>query len=128
MTVGVHSIPEWAAVAVLLVIGVMVWRGAGGQALSILQEANRVLSDKLREETHELGAARERISELEKTRSLEPIVAAIGEQFRHYEEKTNDRLAEHEKRAQDRADAHLAVLNLIADRLGPDDGEHEVAA
>lgn len=97
-------------------IGHSLWRGGTGQALSYLREANSVLTDKLEENEDERRILREQLALLETRTSLEPMVAAVIDQFEA-----------HEGRARERHDAQMrhnaAMLNLIdvlGQRLGRD--------
>lgn len=101
----IGTLPQWLTVLVLVVGAVaFAWAvrtGQAGNALSIVRDANEVLTD-------ENKRLRSRVAELESTRSLEAIVKA---------------LEEHEERAAERDRHVVAVLGLIADRLGPEHAE-----
>ena len=105
----VGNVPAWLIVLGLLVVGWHVVRGQGGQALAILETTNRVLTDRLAAQERELGHSREQIHQLEARTSLEPILGAIVEQF-----------SAHEQRSAERHQSQMHVLDLIAQRLGPD--------
>lgn len=92
-----------------LSLGYQLWRGGTGQALGYLREANEILRDKLDELEADRRILREQIALLETRTSLEPMVAAVIDQF-----------VGHETRARERHAATLAVLELVARRLGPD--------
>ena len=91
------------------------------------REAYRVQSERLQ---GELLEASQRLKELEATRSLEPVLQAIVDGFHRMEL----RFQEHEERAQERhqmnqrqGEAHLAILERIADalaQLGVKNGDH----
>lgn len=83
----------------LAVIGFYVVRGAGGQALSITQEANRVLAREVEKLQAEAKKTQGVVAHLEAQRSLEPIVGAVVEQF-----------AAHDVRASER---HLALMTHL---------------
>lgn len=95
------------------------WRvskGGGGAAVSELSEANRVLEGRL----HELR------------RDYEQKIEKLGEEIAALRVKNGELAArtdykavidEHERRAQQRAERLLAVLDLIASRLGADPPE-----
>jgi hypothetical protein len=110
------SAAGWLTLLALIGTAVLIWRGGGGTALSTLQEANRVLERRVRELERLHAADGEMIAELkgrtDVTLALAPIVEWSGR---------------HEERAQQRHDATLGVLGLIADRLGPDNGRQAAA-
>jgi hypothetical protein len=98
------DITQWVALLVLVASVWRVTRGGGGTAVSELSTANRVLEKR----NHELGAeVRDLRIEVAELRTRTDFAAVI---------------AQHEARAQQRNVAILAVLDLIAARLGPDAG------
>lgn len=71
----------------------------------------------------ELGACKEQLVALEATRSLEPVIHAVLAGFKRME----DQVFRHEERAQQRhetnqrqGEAHLRILEMIAERVGPE--------
>lgn len=97
-------------------VGRAIYRGGTSQALGYLRESNQVLLDKVGDVEAdrdkyivELRLLHEQLALLETRTSLEPMVAAVINQFEA-----------HEDRARERQIAVLAVLHLIGDRLGPD--------
>lgn len=113
------TLPGWLTLGVLLAGFIVFMRGGGGVALGHLRDANAVLTQTIADQDEKLRAAEREISELRGrtdvslaiTTALTPIV---------------DWSAAHEQRAQERHSAALGILQLIADRLGPD-SEHERA-
>jgi hypothetical protein len=95
----VGTLPTWLAFLVLAVIGYYVVRGAGGQALSITQQANQVLSREVEKLQTEARRTQQVVAHLEAKRSLEPIVVAVVDQFAHHEERAHER--------------HLALLEYL---------------
>lgn len=91
-------------------VGVALFRSGTGQAVAILRSSNEVLESKLQENEDERRLLREQIALLETRTSLEPMVAAVIDQFEG-----------HEQRAKERHDATLVVLQLVAEKLGPED-------
>lgn len=130
------SIPTWALFVLMLVVAWRVSRGGGGSAVSELSKANEVLTKRV----HELGAEvrdlrienatlRERT---DVTLAIEPAVSRIVDAIDEHETRALDALDQHEGRAIERHQAQLAasdrqltVLAMIADRLGPDNGDGE---
>jgi hypothetical protein len=106
----IGTLPGWLTLAALAGTALLFARGGGGVAVGQLRTANRVLAERVRElEQSELSMNRQ-IAELEgRTNVALAIVPVI-------EWTTN-----HEQRAQERQAALLGVLELIAQRLGPDD-------
>jgi hypothetical protein len=104
--VDVATLGQWVLVLVAVFVAFRVSRGGGGTALHELSEANRVLEKRL----HELGAeVRDLRIENESLRSRTDFSAVI---------------ASHETRAAARTAGILKVLDLIAERLGPDEHLH----
>jgi hypothetical protein len=89
----------------------------GGGALQELERANKVLEGRLGELGRENRNLAQVVGALEQRTNLEPIAAAVVEQF-----------VAHEKRAQQRHEGQLVVLELIAERLGPDPNGRASAA
>jgi hypothetical protein len=108
MTSG--TIAGWLTVVALAAAGWAVWRGGGLTALATLRTANEILEvrvqdlERLRlEDQQEIALLRART---DVTLALAPLAAE---------------LAGHELAAEARNQKLLSVLNLIADRLGPDE-------
>lgn len=88
-------------------------RHGGGAALAELELANRVLERRI----NDLTAENVRLAgEVATLRARTDVALAVGPVL--------EALRTHEERAAERSDKHLAVLGLIADRLG---AEHEAA-
>jgi hypothetical protein len=102
--------PDWAGVLVLAIIGWVVYRGGGGTALSLLREANEVLSAEVKELKRQGMIDAKKIALLEArtdiTVALVPLTKA---------------LELHEQGAKMRADALLTVLEMVATGLGSED-------
>lgn len=106
----IGSLPTW----IILIFGVMVaWRvskGGGSGAVSELSKANEVLEKRAQElgaEVRDLRVENERLkARTDFATALAPIM---------------EWTASHELRAQERHTGHLAILELIAQRLGPDE-------
>lgn len=90
-------------------LGIALFRSGTGQAIAILRDTIEVLEGKLSDNEAERKLLREQVALLETRTSLEPMVAAVIDQFEG-----------HESRASERHAATLKVLDLVAHRLGPD--------
>ena len=117
-TTALGTLPSWILVAIALAAGWRLTRGGAGSAVSELSEANKVLADRLQETRDKMGAEiRDLRVENARLRGRTDVALAI-----------NEGGTGHERRAQERHDATLVVLDLIAHRLGPDPNGHEQAA
>lgn len=99
------------AVAALLAIGAL-WflrRYGGGTALAELERANRILEKRVLEQAGEIKAL---TAELATLRSRTDVALAMAPVLKALEL--------HEREAERRAVRMLKVLDLIAQRLGPD--------
>lgn len=113
--VAIGTVGQWLTVATVAVVALLVWRGGGGAALAVLETANRILERRVHELEEKSRADGLKIAELtaktDFTLALAPIHAEIQA---------------HDLRAQARAERMLVVLDLIAHRIGPDNGgSHE---
>lgn len=108
-----ESIPSWITLALLLAAFIVFLRGGGGVALGHLREANEVLAKTVTDQNEKLRAAEREISEL---RGRTDVSLAIATAMAPLIDWSHT----HERRAQDRHDRMLPILQLIADRLGPD--------
>jgi hypothetical protein len=106
----IGTLPGWLTVFTLALLAIVYVRAGGGQALDVLETANRILTDRVKTLEDQLIDARKVIEQLGARTNLEPILSAVVEGF-----------TRHEVRAQERHDAQLKVLALIAQRFGPDE-------
>jgi hypothetical protein len=113
------TLPSWILVALALFVAWRVSRGGGGSAVSELSTANHVLERSLQETRDKLGAEiRDLRIENGELRGRTDVAIALMPVI--------DWTQMHEKRAQERHAATIVVLELIAERLGPDpNGAHE---
>jgi hypothetical protein len=102
--------PQWLPYVVLVVIGYYVVRGGGGHALSVLKVANEVLAARVDELERQRRSDEQVIAHLEARTSLEPMVAAVVEQFAH-----------HEARAAERHASLLKLADRVADKVANDE-------
>ena len=105
---------EAAIVTLALALGGVLFmrRFGGGLALAELQRANRILSRSVRELENKLAKATARIAELEARTDVAVAILPVL-----------DALRSHEVQAETRSIRTLAVLDLIAQRLGPEGPE-----
>lgn len=105
------TLPGWLTVASVLIAAWLIYRGGGGTALDTLATANRILEGRVRELEKDQAALKAENGELrgrtDVTLALGPLVAWT---------------TQHEQHAQERHVATLNVLQLVADRLGPETG------
>lgn len=121
MSIDPGTVSGWFTV-LLLLAGLWVFlRGGGGVALGHLREANEVLTGTIQEQERKLqeGATRLREAEREisELRGRTDVSLAIAQALVPIIEWSNS----HEQRAQERHEASLGILQLIADRLGPEE-------
>jgi len=109
----VGTVPSWILVALGLAVAWRLSRGGGGTAVSELSQANKVLERALSEYKEKTGAEiRDLRIENGELRGRTDVAIAISPVI--------DWTAHHERRAQERHEATLVVLDLIAKRLGPE--------
>jgi hypothetical protein len=105
----VSTFTSGAALVMLVAIAWIVYRGGGGTALDVLQKANKVLEEKVHDLEAQVTSNAKTIAELQArtdvAEALEPLMA-----WAHT----------HEHNAETRSARQLTVLELIANRLGPD--------
>lgn len=109
----IGTLPGWATLAVLLAGVWTVYRGGGGTAVSELKTANDVLSKRVHNLNDEKNTLRGEVAELRGRTDVTVAIVPILEWT-----------LQHESRAQDRHDASMTILGLIADRLGPEPNGH----
>ena len=105
------ALGQWLTLIAVLVAAFFIWRGGGGTALTVLSQANEVLEMRVRELEKKQEADAKLIAELQKSRDFALAFQPIATATEH-----------HEMRAQKRFERTLNVLDLIASRLGPDNG------
>lgn len=115
--IDVGSLPGWITLAVLVAGFYVFLRGGGGVALGHLRDANEVLTATIAEQDSKLRDAEREISEL---RGRTDVSIAIAQALGPIIEWSGS----HETRAQERHEASLKILEMIADRLGPDPNGH----
>ena len=114
------TVPSWILVAMALFVAWRLSRGGAGSAVSELSAANAVLERSLNEVREKQGAEiRDLRIENGELRGRTDVAIALMPVI--------DWTQQHEKRAQERHAATIVVLDLIAQRLGPEpngNGEH----
>lgn len=103
------TIPGWLTLIVLLGSGLYVLRHGGSTAIETLSKANDVLTKRVQDMG---GEVRDLKAENAKLTGRTDVVLALGPVL--------EWTAKHEERAQERHLAMLRLLDLIAERLGPD--------
>jgi hypothetical protein len=101
------TVPGWLTLVALLITGYLIWRGGGGTALDTLQTANRVLERRVHELEQQAKKDTAKIAEL----SGKTDMALAVKPFMEW-------ATLHETRAGQRHEGIVAVLQMIADRLG----------
>lgn len=105
----IGSVSSWLTVAAVIGLAVVFSRGGTGTAVKGLTDTNGELERQIKERDGKISALERINAELRAQKdvgtAIEPVIAALHA---------------HEERAQERAAKVLVVLDLIADRLGPD--------
>lgn len=106
---AIGTVGQFLTVAAVVAVAWLVWRGGGSAAVGVLETANRILEKRV----HDLETQQKRdqatIAELRVKTDYAAVLAPI-----HAELRAND------LRAQALMERMLTVLDLIAERLGPD--------
>lgn len=111
IAVEVGTLAQWLTFFAFAVAAFFVWRGGGGAALGVLEVANRILEKRVGElEKQQLVDAKE-LAELRGATNFNTALAPLVLASEH-----------HEERAAVRFERSMVVLDLIAARLGPDNG------
>lgn len=107
----IGTVPGWATLATLIIVGFLLVRGGSGVAVSGLQDTNRELVRQVHELQKENTDLRGRVRALEaKTNVAQAIVPIV------------EAMQSHEVRAQQRHEGTLLILDRIAEKMGPDNG------
>ncbi len=113
------TVSDVASIVGILVILAAAWiflRGGGGTAIATLETANRVLEARVKELEHLRIVDQRTIQEHERT--ISELRGRVD--FQAALEPLLGWMAEHEERDQTRFDKTIAILDQIAQRLGPD--------
>lgn len=105
------TLPGWLTFIGAAAIGWILYRGGSPTAVSGLQDTNRELERQIKERDGKISAIERINAELRAQKDVAVAIAPVIEA-----------LQGHETRAQDRHEKMLLVLDLIAKRLGPDNG------
>lgn len=107
--IQIGTLSGWATLAVVIIGAWVFYRGGGSTAIASLEIANRVLEKRVQALEAQAMLDTATIAELRRSRDLTQALKPI-------EEWTT----QHEIRAQERHEKMLPILQMIADRLGPD--------
>jgi outer membrane murein-binding lipoprotein Lpp len=108
----VGTLPGWLTLFALVVAARIFARGGGGAAIDSLETANRVLEKDVDRLKAELAEQTKTIATLRSKTDVAEALAPLSELIRN-----------HEARAQLRFDKTAVLLELVAERLGPDHPE-----
>lgn len=125
------TVPTWALFVLAIGIAIRVSRGGGGSAVGELSKANEVLD---RRHVHDVEALRAKDVEIATLRAqtdvaiaIEPVAERIVTAIAEHEQRALGELTKHEERAIERHEAilrngaaQLNVIELVAERLGPE--------
>jgi len=106
------TLPQWLTLAGLIGLGVALRGGQIGPALGYLRDANATLERENVELKKQLAEQVATNAALKARTDLEPLQSALIAQ-----------IASHEERAQGRFDRTCTLLDLVAQRLGPEHSE-----
>jgi hypothetical protein len=122
---GIHdwigTLPGWLTLITLVGAAWLFQRGGGSTAISSLEAANRVLERELEKLKTSDRLKDKELSELRGRTDVALAIAPIVAWTEQHEARAQDRHDQAERRADERQVATLNVLDLIADRLGPDE-------
>lgn len=107
------TLPGWLTVVGIVFVGITLWRGGTGTALDTLIATNHVLEDEVKKLR---DADRAKDKEIATLQARTDIALALSPLL--------DWSRTHEIHAQERHVAILNVLDLIAQKLGPDANGH----
>lgn len=110
------TLPGWLTLGALCAAAWTFRRGGGGAALDSLDTANRVLTNRVKELEASDATKDKQLAELKGRTDVALALAPILKWT-----------TQHEERAQERQIALLGVLELIAQRLGPEQNGHAEA-
>lgn len=103
----IGTLPGWATLVTLLGVAWIMFRGGVPGAITGLREANEVLTSQLVTAKAEIETLKTKVHELENKTDITAAIAPLL-----------DAHARHETAATKRSDAILAVLDMMAQRLG----------
>jgi hypothetical protein len=105
----IGTLPGWLTFVGVLAAAWIFYRGGAGTAVKGLQDTNRELERQLKQKEGQISALERINAELraqkDVTFAIEPVIEAMQA---------------HEHRAQERHEKTLIVMDLIAERLGPE--------
>lgn len=113
---AIGSLPQWLTVVLLLAGGYLVTRGAAGPALEIERNANTTLRERNTELERQLADRTKEVAALVVKTDLAPLQQALVERL----EVLGHEVMEHDRQAAERFRKMCDLLDLIAERLGPE--------
>lgn len=120
IAVALGTLAGWATFAAAAAAAYAFWRGGGSTAIASLEAANRVLEKRVKDLEDQRRQDEATISELRGRTDVSEALAPILEWTVKHETRAQERhettLEGHEKT--------LVILDLIAERLGPDKNGH----
>jgi hypothetical protein len=109
LAVNLGTLPQWLTIFIILGLAGAVRSGQLGPALGYLRDANATLTQENTELKKQLAEQVALVVSLRARTDLKPLETALLAQ-----------LTGHERRAEARFEKTCAILDLIADRLGPE--------
>lgn len=123
----IGTVPQWLTVLALVVGAYTISRGSAGPALEIERRANETLRERNAELEKQLADRVKEVAALQARTDLEPIQASLMQQLNAHEARAvqhwqamNEALANHEARAHERHLKECVIMDMIAERLGPE--------
>lgn len=112
--VALGTLPGWLTVIAVAVAAWVFYRGGTGTAVGGLTDTNRELERQIKERDGKISALERINAELRAEKDVAVAILPVLETMKL-----------HEQRAQERHDKTVVILDLIAQRLGPDNGKHK---
>ena len=107
----IGTLPGWLTLLTLGVVGFLLYRGGSGHAVSGLQAINQELVRQIGDLQSQNEAQAIQIAELQAKTDVTEAIQPIS-----------DALRSHDERAMSRNEHILTVLEMIAARMGPENG------
>lgn len=114
------TVPTWALFALAIAVAYRISRGGGGSAVSELSKANEVLDKRHVADVEKLHGKDVEIAALLAQKDVALVIEPVAERIVGELAKHEQRAIERHEKIMRNGDAQLDVLQLVADRLGPD--------